>query len=82
MRKNKIPVDSISNIDIGNFCNCMATRHQFLYNCISCGLILCDKNKNIKSDIIYCPFCSNLITLPMSADDVNNLVNTILLFTY
>jgi hypothetical protein len=70
--------DLIANptYDRKNICYCLATKHDFVTNCMNCGYILCstDANKTTQNsplmdnDLQYlpCPFCQNKCYLPIS----------------
>lgn len=52
-------------MDVGDeVCNCYATNHAFLTNCISCGWICCINNKSGK-----CGYCKNDLTVNMSINE-------------
>ena len=52
-------------MDVGDeVCNCYATNHAFLTNCISCGWICCINNKSGK-----CGYCKNDLTINMSINE-------------
>jgi hypothetical protein len=62
--------------DRKNICYCLATKHDYVTNCMNCGYILCstDANKTTQNaplmdnDLQYlpCPFCHNKCYLPIS----------------
>ncbi|KAK8794771.1 hypothetical protein WA158_001752 [Blastocystis sp. Blastoise] len=42
-------------------CGCQATKHELLYNCVYCGYILCELEKNPDETKQKCPYCKRLI---------------------
>lgn len=55
---------SISNVVPGrHFCECMASKHKLINNCLQCGRIVCEQE-----GIGPCMHCGSLVVTPAEQD--------------